>query len=146
MDLSEEGLQYRPPTGWFKWSEHPRVNKPLRTLDVFAGCGGLSSGLESSGVAKVCWRNFLLLTKAFTRDKVLGAILWKNFSLKKRQHQLWNLGLCHFKTIFYRIASWSQYCRSLNLRDNYFKGELVHRDRPGSRVSLQTKSCWCYGH
>ena len=29
--------------------------KPLRTLDIFAGCGGLSEGLHQSGVAETCW-------------------------------------------------------------------------------------------
>jgi DNA (cytosine-5)-methyltransferase 1 len=29
--------------------------EPLRTLDVFAGCGGLSLGLHQSGVAKSEW-------------------------------------------------------------------------------------------
>lgn len=29
--------------------------EPLRTLDIFAGCGGLSEGLHQSGAAKTCW-------------------------------------------------------------------------------------------
>ncbi|XP_043229878.1 DNA (cytosine-5)-methyltransferase 1-like isoform X1 [Amphibalanus amphitrite] len=34
--------------------DHPTVT-PLRTLDVFAGCGGLSEGLHQVGVAKSLW-------------------------------------------------------------------------------------------
>ncbi|XP_046982569.1 DNA (cytosine-5)-methyltransferase 1-like [Schistocerca americana] len=33
----------------------PDVNRKLRTLDIFAGCGGLSYGLQQSGVAEICW-------------------------------------------------------------------------------------------
>ncbi|XP_046965733.1 DNA (cytosine-5)-methyltransferase 1-like isoform X2 [Vanessa cardui] len=34
----------------------PEINiRPLRTLDVFAGCGGLSEGLHQSGVAECRW-------------------------------------------------------------------------------------------
>jgi DNA (cytosine-5)-methyltransferase 1 len=29
--------------------------EPLKTLDIFAGCGGLSEGLHQSGVAKTMW-------------------------------------------------------------------------------------------
>ncbi len=29
--------------------------RPLRSLEVFAGCGGLSEGLEQSGVSKAEW-------------------------------------------------------------------------------------------
>lgn len=29
--------------------------EPLRTLDIFAGCGGLSEGLHQSGIAKTMW-------------------------------------------------------------------------------------------
>jgi DNA (cytosine-5)-methyltransferase 1 len=29
--------------------------QPLRSLDVFAGCGGLSEGLHQAGVVKSCW-------------------------------------------------------------------------------------------
>ncbi|XP_045784072.1 DNA (cytosine-5)-methyltransferase PliMCI-like [Maniola jurtina] len=37
-------------------SKTPEMNvRPLRTLDVFAGCGGLSEGLHRSGVAKCEW-------------------------------------------------------------------------------------------
>ncbi|XP_050350712.1 DNA (cytosine-5)-methyltransferase 1-like isoform X2 [Nymphalis io] len=35
---------------------NPEINiRPLRTLDVFAGCGGLSEGLHQSGVAECRW-------------------------------------------------------------------------------------------
>ncbi|TRY67204.1 hypothetical protein TCAL_02281 [Tigriopus californicus] len=33
----------------------PQINRPLKTLDVFAGCGGLSVGLEQSGVSDPIW-------------------------------------------------------------------------------------------
>ena len=33
----------------------PEVSKPLRALDVFAGCGGLSSGLKAVGVSEANW-------------------------------------------------------------------------------------------
>ena len=29
--------------------------EPLKTLDIFAGCGGLSHGLGQAGVVKHCW-------------------------------------------------------------------------------------------
>ncbi|XP_027157672.1 DNA (cytosine-5)-methyltransferase 1B-like [Coffea eugenioides] len=35
--------------------EFADCNKFLATLDIFAGCGGLSSGLEQSGVSKTKW-------------------------------------------------------------------------------------------
>ena len=31
------------------------MRRKLRTLDVFAGCGGLSLGLEQSGIADSLW-------------------------------------------------------------------------------------------
>ena len=34
---------------------HPEVKRKLRTLDVFAGCGGFSLGLEQSGIADSLW-------------------------------------------------------------------------------------------
>ena len=33
----------------------PKVEEPLRALDVFAGCGGLSSGLKQVGVSEAHW-------------------------------------------------------------------------------------------
>ena len=35
--------------------DNPEVKQRLRTLDVFAGCGGLSYGLEQSGIANPLW-------------------------------------------------------------------------------------------
>ncbi|XP_033220801.1 DNA (cytosine-5)-methyltransferase PliMCI-like [Belonocnema kinseyi] len=35
--------------------DYPEVKKKLTTLDVFAGCGGLSEGLHQSGIAEVRW-------------------------------------------------------------------------------------------
>jgi DNA (cytosine-5)-methyltransferase 1 len=32
-----------------KWSEVPKENR-LATLDIFAGCGGLSEGLQQAGM------------------------------------------------------------------------------------------------
>lgn len=32
-----------------------KIDRPLRCLDVFAGCGGLSEGLHQSGVAETKW-------------------------------------------------------------------------------------------
>lgn len=38
-----------------EWSNYQRGGEKLTTLDVFAGCGGLSEGLRQSGVARVKW-------------------------------------------------------------------------------------------
>ncbi|BES95266.1 Cytosine-specific methyltransferase [Nesidiocoris tenuis] len=35
--------------------EYPAISRPLRCLDVFAGCGGLSDGLHQSGVTESMW-------------------------------------------------------------------------------------------
>ena len=35
--------------------KHPEVRRRLRTLDVFAGCGGLSLGIEQAGIANSQW-------------------------------------------------------------------------------------------
>ena len=45
----------------------PSIQRPLATLDVFAGCGGLSLGLERAGVSKSRWaiENFPPAAKAF---------------------------------------------------------------------------------
>lgn len=45
---SAEAKMLRPP-------EYPIITKKLRTLDVFAGCGGLSEGLHQAGVAETHW-------------------------------------------------------------------------------------------
>ena len=34
---------------------YPKISRPLRCLDVFAGCGGLSLGLHQAGVAETHW-------------------------------------------------------------------------------------------
>lgn len=38
-----------------RFDEWPMVSERLRSLDVFAGCGGLSEGLHQSGVADSHW-------------------------------------------------------------------------------------------
>jgi DNA (cytosine-5)-methyltransferase 1 len=38
-----------------KESKFPEVKSPLKTLDLFSGCGGFSYGLEKSGCASVKW-------------------------------------------------------------------------------------------
>lgn len=35
--------------------EWPKINKPLKCLDVFAGAGGLTRGLDMSGVCEATW-------------------------------------------------------------------------------------------
>ena len=35
--------------------ELPFVSAPLKTLDIFAGCGGLSWGLKQAGIADPQW-------------------------------------------------------------------------------------------
>ena len=51
--LSDEAECYEPPPGSIP--DFPTLDKPLNMLDVFAGCGGLSIGLEQSGVAQAKW-------------------------------------------------------------------------------------------
>ena len=54
--LSYEAANYRPPEQSLAESELPEMKgNPLATLDIFSGCGGLSYGLEMSGVAKIKW-------------------------------------------------------------------------------------------
>ena len=53
--LPAEALEYFPPELSMPESEFQEVVRPLRTLDLFSGCGGLSHGLERSGCAKVEW-------------------------------------------------------------------------------------------
>ena len=50
--LTQEAECYEPPPGTMQ--EYPKL-KPLKMLDVFAGAGGLSIGLEQSGVAEAKW-------------------------------------------------------------------------------------------
>ncbi len=55
-DLSYEAAKYRPPEESLAESELLEMKgDPLATLDIFSGCGGLSYGLEKSGVAKIKW-------------------------------------------------------------------------------------------
>ncbi|XP_043507435.1 DNA (cytosine-5)-methyltransferase 1-like isoform X1 [Frieseomelitta varia] len=44
--------------------KYDKISKRLRTLDVFAGCGGLSEGLHQAGVAETLW--------AIEKDKILA--------------------------------------------------------------------------
>ena len=44
----------------FKWQStnpnpYPKLSRPLKMMDVFSGCGGLSNGLEQSKAAKAFW-------------------------------------------------------------------------------------------
>ena len=51
---TEESVDSEQP----KEEAQPRyapVSKPLRCLDIFSGCGGLSQGLHESGIAESCW-------------------------------------------------------------------------------------------
>ena len=76
-DLKEKSVLNIPETVLDKYrnstqfSSHdgdvPTLEKPLRTLDVFAGCGGLSNGMEQAGLAKSMWaiENFAPAARAF---------------------------------------------------------------------------------
>ena len=50
--MTEEAEDYEP-SGTIP--AYPVPDKPLQMLDVFAGCGGLSIGIEQSGVAEAKW-------------------------------------------------------------------------------------------
>ena len=50
--LPQEALEYEPTTSI---KDHVVLDEPLAMMDVFAGCGGLSIGIEQSGVAKAKW-------------------------------------------------------------------------------------------
>lgn len=53
VPLTSEAYDYEPPSAI---PDHPPLpREPLRMLDVFAGCGGLSIGLEATGIAKAKW-------------------------------------------------------------------------------------------
>jgi len=54
-ELPQEGKDYHPPETSIRESEFQEIARPLRTFDLFSGCGGLSHGLEQSGCAKVQW-------------------------------------------------------------------------------------------
>lgn len=47
----------------------PVLDRPLRCMDVFAGCGGLSEGLHQAGIAESKWavrvHTFSLLIHSF---------------------------------------------------------------------------------
>ena len=51
--LNVEAKNFEPPPGSIQ--DFPMLDEPLNMLDVFAGCGGLSIGLEQSGVAITKW-------------------------------------------------------------------------------------------
>ena len=51
--LNVEAKHFEPPPGSIQ--DFPMLDEPLNMLDVFAGCGGLSIGLEQSGVAITKW-------------------------------------------------------------------------------------------
>ena len=51
--LTKEAENYQPPPGTMQ--DYPLPEKPLNMLDVFAGCGGLSIGIEQSGLAEAKW-------------------------------------------------------------------------------------------
>ena len=55
LSLSDEAMEYLPPESSMPESKFREIVRPLRTLDLFSGCGGLSHGLERSGCAKVEW-------------------------------------------------------------------------------------------
>lgn len=50
--------------------EYPNVKRKLASMDIFAGCGGLSQGLHDSGVADTHWavEIFEPAAKAFARN------------------------------------------------------------------------------
>lgn len=45
-----------------------QISQPLKCMDIYAGCGGLSEGLHQSGVAKTLWavsKKYIVLVKTF---------------------------------------------------------------------------------
>jgi DNA (cytosine-5)-methyltransferase 1 len=69
LDLPQDVIQRYSSAARYPESEgaHPAIERPLKTLDVFAGCGGLSLGLEMAGIAKSVWviENFSPAASAF---------------------------------------------------------------------------------
>ncbi|XP_049946274.1 DNA (cytosine-5)-methyltransferase 1-like [Schistocerca serialis cubense] len=61
----------------------PDVNRKLRTLDIFAGCGGLSYGLQQSGVAEICWaiEKDMAAAEAFSRNHPHCTVLMDDCNL-----------------------------------------------------------------
>ena len=46
-DLTPQAVNYRPPQRSLVESQLPEMaGNPLRTLDLFAGCGGLAYGMQ----------------------------------------------------------------------------------------------------
>ncbi|XP_040567550.1 DNA (cytosine-5)-methyltransferase PliMCI [Lepeophtheirus salmonis] len=69
-ELSFEALNYprnKDSTDTTKLNKLPEVPRRLRTLDVFAGCGGLSKGLYEAGISDPCWaiENYKPAAEAF---------------------------------------------------------------------------------
>ena len=79
-ELGQESSNYRPPAESLKSSKHPKIDEPLKTLDVFAGCGGLSAGLESSGVAQ---GTFILIFKPLAIFSAQNSCEISAYQLKK---------------------------------------------------------------
>jgi C-5 cytosine-specific DNA methylase len=36
---------------------HPELPEPLKSFDLFAGCGGMTTGLHNSGLCRTYWAN-----------------------------------------------------------------------------------------
>ena len=53
VELPGYASEYEPPEG--SVTNYIRPEEPLKMMDVFSGVGGLSIGLEKSGVAKAKW-------------------------------------------------------------------------------------------
>lgn len=62
--------------------EWKNINSPLKCMDVFAGCGGLSEGLHQSGIAEAKWAVIYPQMKVcFLLVDLIG------FRLKRKQRQ-----------------------------------------------------------
>ena len=57
QDVDEDVIAKYSNTNRYPADEgkHPEVRRRLKTLDVFAGCGGLSLGIEQAGIANSVW-------------------------------------------------------------------------------------------